>query len=164
MAHAIPTENRFSHNIEIGFSHFASSFHLISVHPLGCVHDCLEDRLIAGTPAIIPGQCIDNFVAAGMRILIQQGFRNQDHTRSAITALNGKFFEEGFLDGVEIPIRGQAFESHDRLPFELFGWQQARHHWLTVDQDGATTTASLAAAGLRGCVAKLLAQYTLQGG
>jgi hypothetical protein len=45
---------------------------------------------------------------------VQQALSRDDHTRRAVSALEGLFFDEGLLEGVQVSYPPQAFDGGDR--------------------------------------------------
>src|ERR1700730_16579128 len=70
--------------------------------------DSLEDLQIAGAAAKITGQSFANLVTCRMRILVEQGFRGNEDSWSAVAALRGAEICESFLQRVKHAVRAEA--------------------------------------------------------
>jgi hypothetical protein len=69
----------------------------------------------------------------------------QDHSRSAITALEGVVFDEGFLQGMKTFPRGQAFDGYHTLSGNLPDRDLAGALGLFIDENRARSAEALAA-------------------
>jgi hypothetical protein len=56
---------------------------------------------------------LQNFLAGGFRIAIEQSFSFNDHAGYAVTALSGLLADERRLQRVRAPVAAQTFESGD---------------------------------------------------
>ncbi len=78
-----------------------------------------------------------NLVARRIWIPIDDLGRGYDHPRRAVAALQTVMFPESFLHRMQLPIRGQSFDSCDVRAVGLDREHRARLHGLTVKQNGA---------------------------
>jgi hypothetical protein len=58
----------------------------------------LDDLLITPAAAKISRQVISDLLFRWLRAFVEQGFGGQDKSRSAVAALQGSEFHEGFLE------------------------------------------------------------------
>src|SRR5207247_8938090 len=95
-----------------------------------------HDMLITGATAQISLQSMPNLVARRIWIAIDDLGRGYDHPRRAVAALQTVMFPESFLHRMQLPIRGQAFDSCDVRAVGLDREHRARLHCVTVQQNG----------------------------
>ena len=74
----------------------------------------VDDRLIAGAPADIPGDGLDNLGAGRRGIAIEQSLRGHQHARRAVAALGREVVRESALQGVQIRSVLQSVQRLDR--------------------------------------------------
>ena len=65
---------------------------------------------------------------------LKQSLGSGDHTRGAVATLDGLFFDEGFLQGMQILGRSQSLNSDDLRANHIFNGQFAGGHRLPVNQ------------------------------
>ena len=77
-------------------------------------------------PAQIAIHKAEHLFLRGLRILLQQRDRRQDHARHAVAALHGPFGDECLLNRVQGIALGQPFDRGDRLavPVTAFSWHE----------------------------------------
>src|SRR6516225_1425767 len=102
----------------------------------------IDDRLIAGASADIPGNRLDHISSARRGIAIEQRLRRHQHTRRAVTALGCKIVGKSALERVEIGAVLQSVKRLDGASGYCLGKRQAGKMQLAVDQHaaGAATT------------------------
>src|SRR5947207_15792097 len=93
--------------------------------------------LITGATAQISIQPMPNLFARRIWIAINNLGRSYDHPGRAIAALQSVMFPEPFLDRMQLPIRGQSFDSCDVRAVGLDREHRAGLHCLAVKQHGA---------------------------
>ena len=81
----------------------------------GGLLDGVEDAHVTGAAAEIPGEAFLNLVQGWLWILIEQVVSGEDHAGSADAALRAAAFEEALLNGVELLVRGDAFDSGELM-------------------------------------------------
>src|SRR5437667_8028748 len=96
-----------------------------------------HDMLIARATAQISFQPMPNLVARGIRIAIDNLGRCYDHPGRAIATLQSVMFPESLLHRMQLPIRGQSFDSCNVRAVGLDREHRAGLHGLTVEQHGA---------------------------
>src|SRR5687768_1265812 len=77
-------------------------------HLLGRPLDGLDDVLVAGAAADVPGDGPADVLLAGVRVVLQERRRRQHHARRAEPALQAVLLLEAFLDGVQLARPAQA--------------------------------------------------------
>src|SRR5262245_11768781 len=85
-------------------------------HFAGGIENRSDDRLVAGAPADVAANGIDDVLAARVGIVVEQRLRSHQHAGSAIAALRREMLHEGSLQRVEIGTLSQARGSFDRCP------------------------------------------------
>src|SRR2546430_11051143 len=101
------------------------------------VFHSLDNMLIASATAQISFQPVPNLVARRIWIAIDKLGRSYDHPGRAIAALQSVMFPESFLHRMQLPIRGQSFDSCDVRAIGLHSEHRAGLHCLAVKQHGA---------------------------
>src|SRR5579862_385614 len=102
------------------------SFRLLAGHPGGSQLHRLVDLDVAGAAANVSRQSRLDSIARRPRNLLQQGFRCEEHSRRAISALRGSQIGERCLQWMElVPLR-HAFNRVDLMPFHSDSKGQTR--------------------------------------
>jgi hypothetical protein len=92
------------------------------------------------------GQGFLNLLVGGFGFLIKQNFRGKDYAAEAESTLGCAFINEGLLDGMRLFGRSQPFERGDfAMENGADGCDAGAGHF-TVDEDGASSALSEAAA------------------
>src|SRR5436853_3576206 len=91
-------------------AHLARS---LSTSLLSRVFHSLDDMLITGAATQIAFQPMPDLVARRIWIAIDNLGRGYDHPGCAVAALQTVMFPEPFLHRMQLPIRGQSFDSSD---------------------------------------------------
>src|SRR5262249_30859977 len=97
--------------------------------------DRLHDVLIAGAPAKISLEPVADLILGRTRIAIEQLRAGDDHSRSAITALEAVVFPEAFLNGVKLTVCRKPFDRCYARPIGLHCEYRARLYRLAIDKN-----------------------------
>src|SRR5712692_7721923 len=100
-------------------------------------------------PAKVPIHLLDDRVAGGVRLLLEQGPGVHDHARRAVAALESAMLHEGLLQRVQLSVAFEAFDRHDVLPLHAGEVDLTGAHRLAVDADGARAADAFTAAVFR---------------
>jgi len=87
-----------------------------------------------------------NVCVCCIRFFFQQADRAHDHAGGAITALEGAFGEERFLDRMKFVAFGEAFDGDDGFFVGVGNWSKACGDAFAVEENGASATLAFAAA------------------
>ena len=98
----------------------------------------LDDVRVAGAAAQVAFQTLADLLLGRVRIALQQGGRGHQEARCAEAALQAVLTPEGFLQGLQLAVLGQAFDGGQLAPIRLDGEQGARLDWSVVDEDRCT--------------------------
>src|SRR5262249_17122949 len=93
-----------------------------------------DDVLVPGAAAVGPFEPVADLGLAGLRVLLQEIGRGQDHARSAEAALQPVLLPESLLQGMERAVPGQAFDRRDVRAIRLDGEHRAGLHGLPVKE------------------------------
>ena len=120
-----------------------------------------DDLHIARAAAVVVAQCVFDLFFVGVRVLIEQRLRADDHAGNAETALHGPGLAVGV--GVELLfLVRQALDGQDVTAFERIGGRRAGPAGLAVDQNGTRAARALAASVLDARQVQLVAQIAQQ--
>src|SRR5260221_1908918 len=98
---------------------------------------CFDDLYVTSTTAQVSAQSHFDLLICWMRVLLQECFSGQDHSRRAIPALEGMFFFKCLLNQV---ISSQSFNSGDFAALSIRGQKDARRDWFAIDKGGTGST------------------------
>ena len=93
-----------------------------------------------------------------MRILLEQRDGTHHHSRGAEAALEPMFFDEAFLDRMELAIRLKAFDRPHLSAVRLDREDRAGFHRLAVEEDRARSAVRRVAANVRSGQAEVLSE------
>src|SRR6266511_3381487 len=128
------------------------------LHLLGGPLHRLDDVLVAGAAANVPGQRPADLLLRRVRVLLQQRGAHEQHPRRAEPALQAVLLVEALLKRVQLTALGQALHRLHLAPVDLDGEVRARLDRNAVDEHGAGAAAGRVAADVRAGQAELLAQ------
>src|SRR6185503_12285071 len=74
---------------------------------------CLDDVLIAGTPAQVAGEPFADVGLARRGVALEQRIGGQQHAGRAVAALQAVLIPEPLLKRMQVPTRGQSFDGED---------------------------------------------------
>src|SRR5919106_1024570 len=111
--------------------------------------DRIDDRLIAGAPAVVAGQVGADLGAGRVRPGREQLGRGEQHAGRAIAALQRVALEEGVLEVDDLAILGQALDGIDPQSVGLGGEHQTAAHDLPLNPDRARPAHAVLAADVR---------------
>ena len=114
--------------------------------------------LIAGATAQISIQPMPNLVARWIWIAIDNLGGGYNHSGRAIATLQSVMFPEPLLHGMQLTVRGQAFDSCDVRAICLDRKYRTRLHGLAVEQHGARAADRGLAPYMRTCQSQHVAQ------
>ena len=117
---------------------------------------------VAGAAAQIAGQAVLDFLDAGPWVPVQERDRRHDHSRRAVSALDGALVDKGFLDGRELAVFRHAFDGRDLLALHFIGENQTTVHRLAVHQHRAGAAIAQVASLLGTGKAQRVAQHVEQ--
>ena len=83
----------------LGQPTFETVFLLLSFHLRGCRQHRLDNPLIAGAPAHVPGKTHSDFFFGGIGVSLQKFTGAQEKSWSAKSTLKAVIFPEAFLQG-----------------------------------------------------------------
>src|SRR5215510_563451 len=129
-----------------------------SFHRLGGLANRGDDSRIRAAAANIAFHESRDFYVIGVRILAQQREAGDDHSGSAIAALQGVSFEERLLKRVQAAILLKPLDGGYRFPGDGLDRGYTRASRLPIDQHRARAALSLAAAVLAAGQVKIIAQ------
>src|SRR6266566_1314029 len=118
----------------------------------------LDDMLIARAATQISFQPMPNLVARRIWIAIDDLGRSYNHPRRAVATLQSVMFPEALLHRMQLPIRGQSFDSCDVRAVGLHGAHRAGLHGLAVKQHGARAADRSLATDMRARQSQQVAQ------
>src|SRR3954447_14370144 len=107
------------------------------LHRLGGALHGAHDVLVSGAAAEVALDALADLVLVRVGVVAEQVDRLHDHPRRAEAALQGVTLVEGLLDGVQLPVAGEALDGGDLAPVGLDGEHRARLHALPVQVDRA---------------------------
>src|ERR1700678_1028540 len=105
-----------------------------------------DDARISTAAADIAFERAADFGFGGLRRLLEQADTRQDHAGRAVAALHGVRFDEGFLQGVQLPVLREALNGCDLFPSDRGNAYEAGPDGSSVNQDGAGAALTFAAA------------------
>mgnify|MGYP001196255738 CR=1 FL=1 len=108
--------------------------------------DGADDVVIAGAAAVVALDAVADLVIRRIGIALQQLPRGQDHAGRAETALEPVLLVKAVLDGVELAVWRQTFDSGYLGAVGLDRQQRARLHGATVEDHRAGAAATGVAA------------------
>ena len=114
----------------------------------GRAFDCPENPIIGPAAAQVAGHLGLDFDVGGVRVPMKQGCGGDDHTRRTEATLDGPFFDEGLLKGMQVGGGSEALQGRDLTALNGPGRGSTRRHGLPVDEDLARATLAQAAAEL----------------
>src|SRR6266851_2574899 len=94
--------------------------------------DGFENLQIARAAAQVSGDRFADLIAAGARVLIQQGLRGHQNRRRAIAALRRSKIGKSILQGMQVSIFSEALHGQYLLATTLERQHQAGQHGLAV--------------------------------
>jgi len=83
------------------------------LHGFGGLLNCGDNARMGSTPADISLQSLDNFWFAGILIFLQERDAADDHSGSAIGALECALIEKGLLYGMKLAVLLEALNSEN---------------------------------------------------
>src|SRR5690242_2246201 len=89
------------------------------VHPPSALLDRLDDLLVAGAAAQVPGDGLLDALARGLRLARKERLCREQDARRAVAALRGAEIGECRLQGVELSAERHAFHRFDRAASAL---------------------------------------------
>src|SRR5262249_55618601 len=119
----------------------------------------LDDVLITGAAAEIPGDAETDLVLARIWVLLEQAIGTHDHARRAVAALQPVHFAEAFLQRVQRAVgRGHAFDGEEIAALRLHGEHGAGFDRSAVEIDRAGAAMAGVAADMRAGQVQVFAQ------
>src|SRR4029453_17065058 len=97
----------------------------------------LDDVVVTGTAAEIAFQALPDLLVARVRIAAQQIDRRENHSRRAVTTLQGVAFMEGLLDRMPLAVVRQPLDRCDHRTVRLGSEDRTTLHARAVEQHGA---------------------------
>src|SRR5439155_849122 len=126
--------------------------------------DGIDDRLIAGTAAIVPRKVFADRITARDPATRKQFLRGQQHRRGAETALQRVTLAEGVLQVRDVARIRYALDSLDTCAVALHGEREATAHDFAVQAHRASPADAMLAADMAAGEAERLAQEVDQCG
>src|SRR4051794_38498281 len=77
------------------------------------VLNCVDDVLVAGAAAEVPGEAFADLPFRGLRVVLQQRDGRHDHARRTVTALQAVFFPEALLQRMQVAVRREPLDRRD---------------------------------------------------
>ena len=114
--------------------------------------------VVVGAAADVAGHGGAHFIARGMRMLRQAGFRAHQLARGAVSALRGVVIHEGLLQRVELPVVFEAFDGLNGLAVHPRGQMAAGIDRLAIEQHGAGAALAAVATDLGAGEVEMIAQ------
>ena len=127
-------------------------------HALRGIERRRDDRLVAGAPAEVAGECLAHLCLVRVGMLAQELGERHEDPRCAETALQAVMVLERLLKPVELAVRGKRFDRDHFLPLALHREHQARPGTRAADQYRARAAHSMLAADVRAGEVQLVAQ------
>src|ERR1700732_4333593 len=118
----------------------------------------VDDGFVSGAAADVARDRVDDLLAGGGGVVVEQGLCRHQHARRAIAALRREMLREGALQRMKIRPILEAIERLHRASFTGFRERQAGEVRIAVDQHRAGAASALAATEFGGHVADQFAQ------
>src|SRR5260370_41778686 len=128
------------------------------MHGLGRLLNSGDDARMGAAAADIALQGLYDFRLAGIGIFLQEGDAADNHSGSAIGALERALIEKCLLDGMKLAVLFEAFDGNDGFSRRIADRKLAGAARRAVQQDGAGAALSFAAAVFGSSEAKLFAK------
>ena len=108
-----------------------------AAQPLRRILHRADDVLVSGAAAQVAFQAVPHRLVVRIGFLGEQVERLHDHAGRAEAALQRMVVAERFLDGVQLPVPGQAFDGEDVAAVGLHGEHRAGLDAVAVQVNGA---------------------------
>src|SRR4051812_36144807 len=117
-----------------------------------------NDPRIGAAAADIPLHVLEDLLAAGIRILLQQRYPGHDHPGRAVAALHGARLEKSFLQRMQPAVALETLDGDDRLIADAAGRRHTGAYRAAVYQHRATAALPFPAAVLGAREVEIVAQ------
>ena len=128
------------------------------LHGFGGLLNCGDNARMGSTPADISLQSLDNFWFAGILIFLQERDAADDHSGSAIGALECALIEKGLLYGMKLSILLEALNRENGFSCSVADGELAGTPRRAIQKNGAGAALAFAATVFCSGEAKLFAQ------
>jgi hypothetical protein len=128
------------------------------MHCFGGLLNRGDDARMRATAADISLQGLRDFRFTGIGIFLEKSHAADNHSGSAIGALERALIEKCLLHGMKLAVSFEAFDGDDRFSGGIADGELARSSRRAIQEDGAGATLALAAAVFGSSKAKLFAQ------
>lgn len=116
---------------------------------LGRPQDRLDDAVVTGATAEVPGHRLDRLLAGRIRVVRQERGDGGEEPGGTEAALQPVTLPESLLYGTQLIILGtEALHRGDRVPLGADGKHETRSHRLPVDEHRAGSTDTVLAANM----------------
>jgi hypothetical protein len=133
------------------------------VHGFGSLLDGGDDARVGAAAADISLQGLHDFRFAGTGIFLQQRDAADDHSGSAIGALERTLVEKSLLHGMKLAVLFEAFDGEDGFSFGITDRKLAGTARRAIQENGASAALAFTATVFGSGKAKLFAQRKKQG-
>src|SRR5947207_7784737 len=123
----------------------------------GLLNGCDDPRMSAAA-ADITLQGLHDFRLSGIGIFLEERDAADDHSGSAIGALERALIEKSPLHGMKLAVLFETFDGEDGFSFGVANRKLAGAAWRAVQQNGTSAALAFAAAVFCSGKAKLFAQ------
>src|SRR5260370_23061813 len=132
------------------------------LHFCGGLPDSGKNSHVAAAAADQVLKSVSHLFVAGVRILVEQGLGRQHPAVQAVPALEGLFLDKRLLYRMRGAVHGEPFERDDLFSGRRRHRQGAGTHRAIIDQHGAGSALSQAAAESRIIQGQIVAQHVKQ--
>src|ERR1043166_2925311 len=116
------------------------------MHGFGCLLDGSDDSGMGAAAADVPLQSLHNFLLAGSGIFLEKSHGADNHSGSAISALECALIKKRLLHGMQLAVSFKSFDSDDGFPRSIRDGKLAGSPRRAIEQYGACTALPFAAA------------------